>query len=588
MGTTMFFHRSLKSASTLNDVAALLGFKASALAYIIYKKDPARKYRDFEIPKKYGGTRKISAPSDELKLMQRRLSDLLRSHIEETNSREKPKNKISHGFEPDRSIVTNAACHRNRRYVFNTDIQDFFGTINFGRVRGLFLKDNNFELNETVATILAQIACHENALPQGSPCSPVISNLIGHIIDVHLVKLAARHGCRYTRYADDLTFSTNLKIFPAPIARIEDGEPHEWRPGKKLIRVVKHCGFELNPRKTRMQYRDSRQEVTGLVVNRKVNVRSEYRRKVRAMVHRLFTAGHFDFEQTVVEDNGNIAMTKTPGTLSQLHGMLGFIHGIDDYNRVRVQQSPHQEVTHAKQPQSKEVIYRRFLLFKEFYAAPTPVIICEGKTDNVYLLHAIHGLASNFPTLASIEENGKINVLIRIFKYSDTGTGKILGLTGGAPCLNKFIESYRSETGKFTAPGRLHPVILLVDNDKGAHGIYSKLNRIVEPAPDRSDPFVHVFGNLYVVPTPLTPQGDSSMIEDFFSDELKATRIGEKTFSPDDDADRSQHYGKVVFAHKVVRPNADSIDFSRFMEMLANICAVIDVHTKRFPTSEGS
>jgi len=579
----MFFLHSLKTASTLKDVAELLGFKASALAYILYKKDGASKYKSFEIPKKHGGVRKIHAPSDELKLMQRRLSDLLVEYNDNIRARDGLKNQISHGFEPDKSIVTNAECHRNRRYVFNADIKDFFGTINFGRVRGFFLKDKNFELHETVATILAQIICHDNSLPQGSPCSPVISNLIGHVLDVHLVKLAARSGCHYTRYADDLTFSTNLKTFPKAIAANVDGEQHTWIPGKELARLIKHCGFELNPQKTRMQYRDSRQEVTGLVVNRKVNIRSEYRHQVRAMVHRLFSTGNFHFEQTVVDEKSNPTKTKTLGTLSQLHGMLGFIHGIDAYNKDRLH-NPHHDHQHSKLPRSKETIYRRFLLFKEFYTASAPVIICEGKTDNVYLVHAIRRLASDFPKLASIEKDGAIKLLTRIFRYSDTSTGKILGITGGAPCLKNFINLYRAETKQFTAPGRFHPVILLVDNDSGANEIYSTLKQIVKPPPTRNDPFVHVFGNLYVVPTPLLSGGGQSMIEDFFDSGIKSTVVSGKTFHPDNDADTETHYGKVVFAHKVIRANADTIDFSGFKEILENMTAVIDEHAKRFPS----
>ena len=191
----------LKAATTLHQFAAILGFKPGWLTYILYVQAPAAKYKTFEVPKKTGGVRRICAPTDDLKLLQRRLADLLQDCVEEINkaqgkSDDGPKpDKISHGFRRRRSIVTNAQRHRHRCYVFNADIADFFGSINFGRVRGFFISDKNFQLNPKVATLIAQIACFENSLPQGSPCSPVISNLIGHILDIHLVKLASAAGC---------------------------------------------------------------------------------------------------------------------------------------------------------------------------------------------------------------------------------------------------------------------------------------------------------------------------------------------------------------------------------------------------------
>lgn len=230
-----------------------------------------------------------------LRLLQRRLASLLQNCADEVDAVATKSDQLSHGFKRKRSIVTNARRHRHRRYVFNVDLHDFFGTINFGRVRGFFIHDRAFALTPKVATILAQIACHENALPQGSPCSPVISNLIGHILDVHLVRLASRAGCTYSRYADDLTFSTNLRDFPSSVATRVAGDAHEWLPGMELSQLIGLSGFEINHSKTRMQYSDSRQEVTGLVVNRKLNVRKEYRRTVRAMVHRLLHTGSFDY-----------------------------------------------------------------------------------------------------------------------------------------------------------------------------------------------------------------------------------------------------------------------------------------------------
>ena len=210
--------QELRAASSLKEVAVLLQFKPKYLAFILYRKPVADKYKAFNIAKRGGGLRQINAPCPELKLLQRRLSDLLQNCMEEINSKGNLGNQLAHGFSRGRSIVSNAVKHRRRRYVFNIDLENFFGTVNFGRVRGFFIKAAHFMLHPSVATVLAQIACHDNGLPQGSPCSPVISNLIGHLLDLRLCKLATRYGCTYSRYADDITFSTNKPDFPSGIA----------------------------------------------------------------------------------------------------------------------------------------------------------------------------------------------------------------------------------------------------------------------------------------------------------------------------------------------------------------------------------
>lgn len=571
----------LKSAKTLRDVAALLNFKASALSFILYKKNGASKYKQFDIPKRYGGTRKICAPLADLKLMQRRLSDILQNCVEEINETNGRDDRISHGFKRKRSILTNAKDHRNRTHVFNVDLTDFFGSINFGRVRGFFMKDESFSLHTDVATVLAQIACYENALPQGSPCSPVISNLIGHVLDIHLVRLASHNGCTYSRYADDLTFSTNKPEFPASIAKYKEGDEHKWSPGNELARLVKKSGFEMNPLKTRMQYRDSRQEVTGLVVNKKVNVRSEYRHTVRAMVHHLFTKGSFEFVHRATDGIGAVILNKIVGTTDQLHGMLGFIDGVDLYNKTL--SSKAKGTRDQSSLTSKESMYRSFLLFKEFYTASTPVIICEGKTDNVYILHAIRSLAATYPQLATTSADGTIKLKVRIYKYSGTSTGRILGINGGTPDLSNFMRLYNREIKKFKAPGAQQPIILLVDNDAGAKEkgkIFNTVKDITKTKVMGTEPFIRVTGNLYVVATPLKPGATQSTIEDFFDAGIKSSIVGGKAFDPQNDFDTDTHYGKHVFAQKVVRVHADKIDFSEFNAILSNVVLVIDAHSK--------
>jgi retron-type reverse transcriptase len=511
---------SLQSAVTRTDVARLVLFKPSALAYILYKKPAAQKYRTFDIPKRKGGTRVIKAPSDDLKLVQQRLSELLQDCVDEINSAKNIKDKIAHGFKRKRSIITNARQHRKRRWVFNIDLEDFFPSINFGRVRGFFMQDKNFQLHKDVATVLAQIACDDNSLPQGSPCSPVVSNLIAHVLDMHLVRLASKVGCTFSRYADDLTFSTNKKEFPTDIAEPSPSDPHLWLPGAELRRLVGHAGFRINDAKTRMHYRTSRQDVTGLVVNQKINVRHEYRHNVRAMVHNLFSTGAFEL-WGLVDKGGKKTIEKRPGTLDELHGRLGFIDSIDLFNTKIAPQ-----VKDSGRLSSKEAMYKQFLIYRDFYTANSPVILCEGETDNVYLTHAIRSLVAGFPELAEVDAKGKIRLKVRLYKYARSSTARILGLhDGGTSHLNKFIASYSKETDRFKAPGLKNPVIVLYDNDKGAHSICNAIKDAAHKTVKPTDPYTHIIRNLYAVPTPLLNNANESKIEDFFDAATKATVI---------------------------------------------------------------
>lgn len=283
--------QKLRSAKTLGDVASILGFTASSLAFILYKMPPAEKYKSFDIPKRSGGLRRINAPVPQLRLLQRRLANVLYICLDEIEKSGTGRRSFAHGFERKRSIVTNASVHKNRRYVLNLDLEEFFPSFNFGRVRGFFIKDKHFALNEKTATIIAQIACHDNELPQGSPCSPIISNLIGHVLDTRLVRMAKKQKCTYSRYADDITFSTNQKVFPPELAAPVEDAPSQWQIGAPLQAKIQSSGFRVNNNKTRLQFRGTRQVVTGLLVNEKVNIRPEYYRTARAMCHELFSIG---------------------------------------------------------------------------------------------------------------------------------------------------------------------------------------------------------------------------------------------------------------------------------------------------------
>jgi RNA-directed DNA polymerase len=569
----------LKSASTLSDLARLLGIKPATLAYTLYKIPNENKYKSFEIPKKAGGVRMICAPQNQLKLVQRKLADLLQNCFEEIETTSNA-NHISHGFRRGRSIFTNSWPHKNRRFVFNVDLKDFFPSINFGRVRGYFIKDNKFSLQSPVATVIAQIACHDNSLPQGSPCSPVISNLISNILDRRLVRLASRNGCTYTRYADDLTFSTNKKEFPNSIASRLELEKNTWAPGRHLLSEIIKSGFVVNEAKTSMQYNDSRQTVTGLVVNKRVNTKFEYRHTVRAMVHRYINTGEFDVIRSVQStDKTKLQIDK--GTPRQLHGMLGFI---DYINQKQQEESGSERPQSGSEPRRKSFwkdSYRNFLLYSSFYAAETPVVLCEGETDTVYLVHAIRSLASEFPLLATVSSDGKIQIRIRIFKYRKSSTTRILGFgDGGSSILGTFIGKYEKDTAPFHGPGKTSPVIVLFDNDEGAEPICKNIKNTYKKTVDKNAPSTHITQNLYVTCTPLLNGATKSTIEDFFDGQTKAIMVDGKAFHLEKDFDPDQHYGKKVFAHAVIRKNAATIDFGGFRPLLRNIEMTIRMHAK--------
>ncbi len=587
--------KTLKGANSLHDIAKILGFKPKALAYILYKKGDAAKYQKFEIPKRTGGTRTISAPSDDLKNLQSRLSELLQDCVEEINQPKNFSGAISHGFRRGHSIITNASAHKNRRYVFNIDLENFFGTINFGRVRGFFIKNKNFELSPAAATVVTQIACFENSLPQGSPCSPVISNLVAHILDIRLAKLAHKTGCHYSRYADDLTFSTNKPTFPIEIAKPVEEEANKWVVGDDLNTIVGKAGFAVNSAKTRMQLERSRQDVTGLVVNRKVNTRVEYRRSARAMTDRLLKQGKFYRKQVSVDENGNEVISEVDGTVPELNGILSFInsprmHRIKSFLERPQKNKEHSRKINAREVQiafplnSNETLYGDLLFYKDFHAPASPLIVCEGKTDNIYLKAAVRQTIGKFPLLAEKPRGQPIDVKVRFYKYTDT-TARILNLAGGVGDLCKIISLYGSIGKKISAPNSEFPVILFTDNDSGAKGkggIFSKMKSALRGKPDGNEPFYFLGGNLYVVPTPVSANGDDTVIEDFFDTQTKSIKLGNKKFNPAKSGfDSKTEYGKYLFAEQVVRKHQDKINFAGFEPILERIQLVINEHAKK-------
>ena len=269
------------SLTTPQDIADLLEIDLKRLFYHIYIVPESVRYTQFDIPKRRGGLRTISTPSTALKIIQRKLNEILLQVY-------KPKLSV-HSFLLNRSILSNAKVHVSRRNILNTDLEDFFPSVNFGRVRGLFI-GIPYNLNPTVATVLAQICCFNNQVPQGAPTSPIITNMICAKMDSQLIQLAKLNRCDYTRYADDITFSTNLREIPSDLATLNDLGQLEI--GTELNNIIEQNGFKINAQKTRLAKRNLRQEVTGITVNKFPNVRRKYIRQLRAMLHAWEKYGH--------------------------------------------------------------------------------------------------------------------------------------------------------------------------------------------------------------------------------------------------------------------------------------------------------
>lgn len=562
----------LKAASSLHGVAALLGYKPSSLAYLLYKFPNDKKYVTFQIPKKGGGAREINAPDPRLKTLQRRLANVLYASTAELDAINKRKS-LAHGFKKSHSIVTNAQAHKGRRYVLNLDIENFFPTINFGRVRGFFLKNKDFELNEKVATIVAQIACHNNELPQGSPCSPIISNLVGHLLDVRLARLARTYKCTYSRYADDLTFSTNQKLFPKELAEQVDPESCSWKIGDALESEITRCGFTINEAKTRMQYRMSRQVVTGLVVNQKVNIRSDYYRYARAMCHSLFSTGEYTLPNSIdsgaPEDEDDAKEIKF-ADLNRLEGVVNHIHYVKDCADPR----PDQEK--QRKPSATRNLYRKLIFYKYFIRLSLPLIVCEGSTDSVYLRCAIKCLTAYHPLLGEKTTEG-FHYNLRFLRYNRS-VRQILQLRGGSGDLKFLIIRYKETFDSYYSKNVEHPVIVVIDNDDGANDLFSviKHHSDSEPSLTSTNSFYYIGKNLYVVKTPELGNSGVSCIEDLFDKQLLNTEISGKKFNPKKKHNAVAEYGKSVFAEQVVKANYAQIDFSKFSELLNRIVSAID------------
>jgi RNA-directed DNA polymerase len=482
--TTEELKEKFQALQTRRDIADMLDVKYEWLNYHLYISRPDKRYTVFSISKKTSGVRIISAPATGLKIIQQKLNQVLQAVYQPKPS--------THGFNLNRSVVTNAEQHINKRYVLNVDLQDFFPSINFGRVRGLFLNEP-YSLPDEVATVLAQICCHENQLPQGAPTSPITSNMICAKLDSQLQRLAKQNRCTYTRYADDLTFSTTLRIFPSPLAKTISGVTEQIEIGDELHQVIKANGFEINRQKLRLQTKNVRQEVTGLTVNEFVNVQRKYVRQIRAMLHAWEKYGEeaafHEFVMVYDRKHRLEPLAKFGNVVKGKIDFLGMVKGKNDPNYIRFRNR-----LRLLAPE----------LIKDDNKAPMaipelphviPLVITEGKTDWKHIKAALTELKS-----ASLLPN----LFLNFHEYENEAKA-------GAP------EILRECENRARRPNNFMPTIYIFDRD---------IREVVKNAMDGDKSYKSWGNNVFsfVIPLPQHREQTPEISIEFYYRDNEITR----------------------------------------------------------------
>ena len=322
----MSAQRSIPPLLTRDDVAQYLGVAPRTLTWWIWALNERKRYYEFEIDRRTGGApRIIRAPIKPIKDFQHALLPLIAAGYT-------PRGHV-HGFVKGKSAVTNASMHYRQRWILRIDLKDFFPSIHFGRVMGVF-RAHPFEFPYDVATVLAQICCYRRELPQGAPTSPILSNLVCRGLDRSLAAIAKAMHCSYTRYADDMCFSSGRRQFPEELATRRDSLVVL---GHELRQTITEHDFVINEEKTRLMPWRQRQRVTGIVVNERLNVPREYARHLRAALYIWDRYGETEaaaaFERAMPVRN--TPPGKPPPDFRQvIRGQLQYLGYVRDYDRI--------------------------------------------------------------------------------------------------------------------------------------------------------------------------------------------------------------------------------------------------------------
>lgn len=241
----------------------------------------AYRYKTIAIPKRRGGYRFLSVPEPRLRFLQRKTLKLLEAVYS-------PRLPV-HGFTKGKNSISNASQHQTRPFLLNIDLKSYFPSITRRRVYGLL---RSLGMIDEVASAICTICTTNNQLPQGAPTSPILANMVSFRLDRDLMNFSKMNRLRYTRYADDISFSCYVQ----PVSLFEQALPTPGRIpvaylSSSLRSAIESNGFEINPDKVWFSGPKSRKEVTGLIVNEFTNVKRTFVRNIRASLHRIENVG---------------------------------------------------------------------------------------------------------------------------------------------------------------------------------------------------------------------------------------------------------------------------------------------------------
>ncbi|MEX6627497.1 reverse transcriptase family protein [Tenacibaculum salmonis] len=302
---------------SVKDLAEAMKITVNELRFLAFsrKNSQIEHYKRFKVAKKSGGYRLISAPMPRLKIAQHFILENILNKVIVHNK--------AHGCVREKSIISNAMPHLNKAVVINQDLKNFFPSVTYKRIKGVF---KSLGYSEQLAVVFALLCSEakildisllgenyfsqkrgERFLPQGSPCSPAITNILCRKMDYRLDGLAKKYGFDYSRYVDDTTFSGNQAQFKHITAIL-----------KYSKKIISEENFNLHPDKLKIMKRNQRQEVTGIVVNEKLNINKKSLKRFRALLYQI-------------EKEGIAGKTWNGGlnVLAEIDGYANYIYQVD-------------------------------------------------------------------------------------------------------------------------------------------------------------------------------------------------------------------------------------------------------------------